>query len=230
MDAHKRDRAMAFLDEILVQLQKQANLDVEKATEVYLRKAANHFAKQDTTSALSDTAAGLNVRADFRKLASDSPSFDDEIDFLTQNNETTARIAACVFEHASKSVHEVASLLQQSANKMIQGVRVRSAVKLENVRVCIDYYRAVLALQPDNKDTIYHLALCYAKLGKYTLSIALAERLLQTPNTPTNPQVLALRASCYRELGNKVSSAGVWQRGNSFPSNTVSLCFPTIRR
>ena len=212
MDAHKRNQALSILDQILFQLQKENDVDVDKITEVYLRLAVNYFAKQDTVSALSNVTKGLNARADSRKLnqTTELLSDEEEIDFLAENKQIARKIATKVFESNSKNTSEVTSLLGKNANKLFQGARVRSAMKFENIRACIELYRAMLSLQPSDKDAQFRLASCYAKLGKCVVSVALLNRLLNTPSSPL--QVLALRASCYREMGNKVNQFAYGRR------------------
>ena len=195
MDANRYDRAIVMLDEITELLRD----DPDKMTEVFLQKSLCYFAKQDNDRAIHFVTIGLNLHIDVERKKTQS---DDEIEFVLKQSERTIAIVQGVFNQNTKPLAVVVALLEKAATRLAQEDRFQSGIKLENIRKSIDYYRAALALQPDNKDAIFKLASCFANFGKFDLAIRLLNRLIN--DSPLDFSAIAARAACYRELGNKV--------------------------
>ena len=195
MDANRYDRAIVMLDETMELLQDQP----EKTAEVLLKKSLCFFAKQDVDSAVHYITKGVNLHIDHEREKKQSV---DEIEFILQRSNKTLEIAQTVFSRSPRPLSEIIGLIDKAAARLAQEERFKSGIKLENIRALIDCYRALLALQPGNKNAIFKLASCYSKFGKIELAIRLFNRLID--DTPLDFSSLSEWAACYREIGNKV--------------------------
>ena len=192
MDSHRYERATTILDEII-----ERQLPTDHRIEVLLRRAACNFFKQNNDRALNDIITGLNAR--FTNID------DDDVTTLLNGDERTFLIAAKVFNEKTKPLAEVEREVEKAATKLTQEERFKAAVKLENLRAAIDHYRALLIIQPQRPDRAFKLAECYAKFGKVRTAIKIFNRQLEDTQPQINPTLLAARAACHRELGEKVT-------------------------
>ena len=216
IEAHRFDRAVAMLDEVTELLSN----DPDKLTEVFLRRALCHFAKQDNDKALYDVTHGLNARADFER---EKQNKNDDV--ILEHFENTVAIATRVFDKSAKPLPEVIAFLDKSASRLAQEERFKSAVKLENLRTLIDICRALLALQPDNTDVRFKLASNYSKFGQNEFALRILNQLVE--KNPLDFEVLAARASCFRELGNEVSLIVCIQ---SYLDDVILTCYRVVLR
>ena len=214
MDAKRHDRAIVMLDEISELIQK----DPDKKTEVLLLKSLCFFAKQDNDSALHYVTMGLNAHADD---ANEKHKTDEEVGFSWMGVEKAVAIANAVFNRTTKSIAEVVNQLEKAAARLTQEDRFKSVIKLENIRASIDYYRAVLVLQPNNKNAMLRLASCFAKFGKSNLAITILSQLIDDGSSALDLMAFAVRAACYREISKTVRTIFAhFESFQSFPSIT----------
>ncbi|CAK8698309.1 unnamed protein product [Clavelina lepadiformis] len=206
---HKTDKAISMLTEMLDAARHDPKTDQEQLTKILLKRSACHTDKQHVDIALNDISAGLNAAADLeRALFANNDDFncDKEFKWLMASRKKSSEIAKEIYGGKSNDLADLYVTIDKAASKLHAEDRFKAVTKMENIRLSIDFYRAMLVLQPSSKDALFKLGSSYARLGKNKLAVKIFDKLLEDPHFAQDAAILTARALCYRELGKKVEA------------------------